>query len=80
MLEKILERGMLFRIMSTTRILQIFGKIILNSKVVIQSIIDPDDNSNLLSSNGLIGLYPEPINEPAAIGHRKRDIEDTRTK
>ena len=47
---------MLFRIMPTT-ILQIVCKIILNSKVIIKSIKDPDDNfksTGTFSNTGLI--------------------------
>ena len=51
---KIFEGEMLIRTLPTT-LLQIFCKIILNSKVIVKSIIDPDDNSwmNSLSFNGL---------------------------
>ena len=51
---KIFEGGLLFRIMPTT-LLQIFCKIILNSKVIIKSIIDPDDNSHVYGLWSLAG-------------------------
>ena len=43
MVGKIFEGGMLIRILPTTP-LQIFCKIILNSQVIVKSIIGPDDN------------------------------------
>ena len=51
---KIFEEGMFLKTFSTT-LLQIFCKISINSKVIIKSIIDPDDNCwrNSLSINGL---------------------------
>ena len=52
---KIFEGEMLIRTLSTT-LLQIFCKIILNSEVIVKSIIDPDDNflrNSFRSINGL---------------------------
>ena len=43
MIGKIFEGEMLIRTLPTT-FLQIFSKIILNSKVSVKSILDPDDN------------------------------------
>ena len=45
--EKIFEGEMLFRTSQTT-LLQMFYKIFLNSKVIIKSIIDPDDNFQMI--------------------------------
>ena len=42
-INRLISSGILFMIMPTT-LLQIFCKIILNYKVIIKSIIDPDDN------------------------------------
>ena len=51
------QGGMLIRTLPTT-LLQIFCKIILNSQVIIKSIIDPDNNLvELLSINGSIKVY-----------------------
>ena len=59
MIGKLFEWEMLIRTLPTT-LLQIFCKIILNSKIIVQSILDPDDNSwmNSLSINGW--TQPEP--------------------
>ena len=51
------QEGMLIRTSPTT-LLQIFCKIILNSQVIVKSIIDPDNNLvELLSINGSIKMY-----------------------
>ena len=51
---KLFEGEMLFRTLPIT-LLQIFSKIILNSKISAKSILDPDDNllEKRLSINGL---------------------------
>ena len=54
MIGKLFKGEMLFRTLSTT-LFQIFSKIILNSKVSVKSILDPDDNflEECLNINGL---------------------------